>query len=280
MTTKKDSFERFTADRITFFENWKEASLDKKERKDLARIKVAFTAIAFEHWLLLHYEYSTAAFYNSREYYPYFDSNNYLTYRKLGQTKYFDKGYLLYKERAQFKAFFEQVETKAVPNALFLQNSYVALLLGRGLSHYEINPYCDLYHLIGSLINTNFLEIGTVCQIKTADDLNKNLLKDLSLNRNESRLQLSFQLVYQQPLLCREIEAALSFIVYAQNGEIRESSPQNIEFSGANIYRKGEQVEVEFDLAPFQQGESCCLYIDLKVLYPNKGKQLCYSFIA
>ncbi len=54
----------------------------------------------------------------------------------------------------------------------------------------------------------------------------------------------------------------------------------NDEGNGANIYRKDDQVEIQFDLAPFQQGESCCLYFDLRELYPNKGKRLCYIFIA
>ena len=279
LTTKKDSFERFEADRIAFFENYIETSLDKKEQKNLARIKIAFSAISFEHWLLLHYEYNATAFYNSREYLPYFDINNYLTYRKDGQIKLFEKGYLLYKEQAQFKAFFEYAETAAIPNALFLQNSYVASQIGRGVRFYEINPYCDVFHLIGSFINTKFLELGTVYQIKTNDGLEKDLLKDLSLTRNETRLSLSFQLVYQQPLFAKNIGAVLSFVVYPQNGTVQQAAPQNIQFN-SKIYRKDDLVEIEFDLAPFQQGETCCLYFDLKELYPYKGKQLCYTFVV
>jgi hypothetical protein len=279
LTTKKEIFERFEADRIAFFETNIKISLNKNEQKNLARIKIAFSAISFEHWLLLHYEYNETAFYNSREYFPYFDENNYLKHSKNGHEKPFKKGYLLYEEKAQFKVFFEHAEKTAIPNALFLQNSYVARQIAQGLSYYEINPYCDVFYLIGSLINTEFLELETVYQIKTNNDPKKNLLKDLSLTRNGTRLRLSFQLVYGQSLLNRNIEAVLSFVVYPQNGTVRKSAPNNIQCNN-NIYRKDDLVEVEFDLASFQQRETCCLYFDLKELYPNKGKQLCYTFIV
>ncbi|MFK7796530.1 MAG: RloB domain-containing protein [Aureispira sp.] len=279
LTTKKEIFEQFEADRTDFFEKKHKTSLDKKEQENLARIKIAFSAISFEHWLLLHYEYNATAFYNSREYLPYFDENNYLKHSKNGHEKPFKRGYLLYEEENQFKAFFEHAEKTAIPNALFLQNSYVAPQIGQGLSYYEINPYCDVFYLVGSLINTEFLKLGTVYQIKTNNDPKKNLLKNLSLIKNETRLSLSFQLVYKQSLFDRNIEAVLSFVVYPQNGTVRNFVPQNIQYN-SKIYRKDDLVEIEFDLASFQQRENCCLYFNLKELYPNKGKQLCYTFVV
>lgn len=279
LTTKKRDFERFEDAPVAFFEKYKGASLSKRERKDLNRIKVAFTAIAFEHWLLLHYEYNEASFYNSREYYPYFDEKEYLTYKSGNQKNFFKKGYLLYEKQTQFRAFFEQAETKAIPNTLFLQNAYATPRLNQGLSYYEINPYCDVFHLVGSLIDTAFLSLETDYQIKTSDDLEKDLLKDLRLSRTETQLQLSFQLVYKQALSAKKIESSLSFIVYPQEGPVRASVPTKIEFNNT-LYRKGDQVAMAFDLAPLQQGESCCFYINLKELYGDKGKQLCYFFIA
>jgi len=101
----------------------------------------------------------------------------------------------------------------------------------------------------------------------------------LSLTRNENRLVLKFQLVYKQQFMARNFEQALSFVIYPPNGAVRKLSPINIQFDNS-IYREKDQVEIQFDLAPFQQEETCCFYFDLKPLYPHKGKQLCYAFIA
>ncbi|MEY4906218.1 MAG: hypothetical protein RLZZ292_4033 [Bacteroidota bacterium] len=104
---------------------------------------VAYSCIAFEYWLLLHFEANTTAFYNSREIIQYFDEKNYFD-------KSFEKGWYLYKNENQLKLkpFFQNAQNAIRNNERLNQKQ-----LDDGKQFYEVNPYSDVFKLVKLLLN-------------------------------------------------------------------------------------------------------------------------------
>lgn len=278
LTTKRNSFEEIEKDIVNFFEQYQDKKLDKKEAKHLSNIKIAYSAISFEHWLLLHFEYNQTAFYNSREYLHYFDQQSYFGETNSGNfVNRFEKGYYLYENRKSLKFFWDNCELKAVPFALHLHKNHAVPKLTTGLKYFEINPYSDVQHLIGSLVNAVFLDIN-----KPYPDINiykagkkAVLLKNLQLQRTGNALDLSFSLALNESVMSRNITASLSFDIYQTTGLNRQLTPNNIQFN-TQIYRKDDNVSLEVELPILHANEFCLFSFDIEKLYPQKGIKLVF----
>jgi hypothetical protein len=278
LTTKRNSFEEIEKGIVNFFEQYQDKKLDKKEAKHLSNIKIAYSAISFEHWLLLHFEYNQTAFYNSREYLHYFDSKKYFGETISGSfVNRFEKGYYLYENKKRLKPFFEDCESKAVSFALHLHKNHAVPKLTTGLKYFEINPYCDVHHLIGSFMNTQFLEAGQLYAEISTDMAGKKavLLKNLQLQITENNLDISFYLALNESIMSRNITASLSFDIYQTTGLNRQLTPNNIQFNN-QIYRIDDNVFLRVELPILHANEFCLLSFDLEKLYPQKGKKLVF----
>jgi len=141
-TSKRDNLERLKNSREGLLP---ERTLTAKEKKNLRQIKVAYTSIAFEHWILLHFEYNRTSFYNSREHIRYFDKQAYfapLTY---------NKGWFLYEHRKGLSTFFKSAYPKAWLYSLYLYGFYILpLMREQAVSCHEMNPYSTIHHLIAA----------------------------------------------------------------------------------------------------------------------------------
>ncbi|UCH96309.1 MAG: RloB domain-containing protein [Candidatus Aminicenantes bacterium] len=51
-------------------------------------VKIAFSSISFEYWILLHFEYTTRSFINSEKIIDYLKSKSYIDYKKSDETVY------------------------------------------------------------------------------------------------------------------------------------------------------------------------------------------------
>ncbi len=105
------------------------------ETFDLARqnkVKIAFSSISFEYWILLHYENSNKSFYKSHEIIKYLKNKNYIDYKKNDVNLFNETKSLL---------------NKAKINAIKSQQYQIS---GNkiGTPVYEFNPYTNLNELI------------------------------------------------------------------------------------------------------------------------------------
>jgi len=108
----------------------------------LNRIKVAYTCISFEYWLLLHFEYNQIPFYNSREIVKYFDDKKYFNciFKEIIG---YEKGWHLYRllkeNQPIVKSFFNKYEDAKYNNIRLINYWYNKSFSGN--SFFEINPY-------------------------------------------------------------------------------------------------------------------------------------------
>lgn len=109
-----------------------------RETFDLAgqeKVKVAFSAISFETWLLLHYEYTARPFLKSEEIIKYMKNKGYLEYSKSATDVY--------------RKIKEKLDT-AIENAARLRQAQFETS-GAGTPAYEMNPYTDFDKLLQAI---------------------------------------------------------------------------------------------------------------------------------
>ena len=100
------------------------------------RIKVAFSNVCFEQWVLLHYEATQKSFTNCDGLVSYIKSNHDSSYEK---------------DVYCYERLGDKVQT-ALNNSEWLMNQ-VAVDISRGMPVWEINPYTDVHELISFLLN-------------------------------------------------------------------------------------------------------------------------------
>ncbi len=151
-------------------------------------IKVAYTCISFEHWLLLHFERCKLPFYNSECIIKYFDERDYFDGK-------FKKGWYLYSNIANnhVKAFFQQVH-QAFLNNIWL-NTQMQTEIASGKMFYEVNPYSDVFQLTNSLLQVtiaypniplHFRDLNNFCATPKEDTISVSFVfnrKKTVLNR-------------------------------------------------------------------------------------------------
>ena len=103
--------------------------------KDSA-IKIAFSAISFEYWILLHFENTSRAFMKSIDVIKYMKDKNYIDYSKGSKNIYFET-----KDKLDY----------AVRNAKILRKTQFS---GnpKGTPIYSLNPYTNIDNLISNIL--------------------------------------------------------------------------------------------------------------------------------
>jgi len=209
-------------------------------------VKTAYTCIAFEHWILLHFEINAQPFYNSREIIRYFDVKNYFN-------STYDKGWYLYenRENATIKAFFKSVH-KAITNNLIL-NTQMQPQIAQGKHFYEVNPYSDVNILAYYLLKSEYLKIVFLNTPLTHAKLE---LSDIYVTQNQSIINIYFYYNRSQSIFKKDIESFFP-IFDERNKAINFSiSVQYIHFS----IQKGDKVELKIEL-PSNYSPPCFLYL-------------------
>jgi len=174
-TTKKDDFTKlFENNRKIFFYNENaefistnskgKTAYDEKyfDAKILNKIKVAYSCISFEYWILLHFEYSTKPFYNSREIIKYFDDKHYFNCvfkQKMGYEKGWHLYRLLNERNNTIKNFFNKYPIAFQNNIILYSNLQQHNFISK--KFYELNPFTDIYQLTNYLLKQEFITIAT-----------------------------------------------------------------------------------------------------------------------
>ncbi len=204
--------------------------------KNWKNYKVAYTSIAFEHWILLHFEKNNNSFYNSREIIKYFDYKNYFN-TVFKENIGFEKGYHLYKllkeNNEVVKSFFE-LSYNAIFNNLILNNE-IQSQKTLNTKFFEVNPYSDVYKLTAFLLNKTYVEQAFQnIKVSFFD------FKDILVSYNEEKIYFSFIFDGKISILKNQI---------SENISIKDSNNSNIEidfeFNVHNVITKNDNVEIQ-----------------------------------
>jgi len=221
-TNKSNAFKLlYDEDHKAFFYDEDENFLSKNTReeevfeekyfdKNWKKYKVAYTSIAFEHWLLLHFEMNNQGFYNSREIIKFFDDKGYFNLEfKKNEPNGFIKGFHLYKllkdGNSQIEFFFK-LANQAIFNNLLLNNEMQSKI-NENNKFYELNPFSDVFVLTNLLLNNNNIKQAFV-NIETATISFKNILVQF----DQDKIKISFNFSGNNPMLKREIETSFSLV--------------------------------------------------------------------
>lgn len=255
-TTKKNEFDEY-------YQNPKPA------------IKVAYSCISFEHWILLHFEENTNAFYNSRELLHYFDRNGFLIFPSSEDLIYFKKGWQIYnflkrgsKEQRDIVEHFINNAHFAILNNITL-NTKKQSDITEGKKFYEINPYSDIYKLVYRLRNNSNLYIANTKSILTI----KNK-ENINIITNGFNINISYTYTGKKSILTKEILESISvFKIIEDEAEAETSKTIDIYSSDnspitSHIVREGDKVNISISLNE-QPSTSCLLF------YKEKNKKGC-----
>lgn len=150
----------------------KEAFDEAKEEINGKRVKIAFSSISFEHWVLLHFEKNNSAFSKSADI---------IDAKFATNETYFDD----YSKRAEVDIYpkLKNQTERAVENASWLRFSQREEIAKKPI--YEINPYTDVDVLVKRLLDIS----KTVKWAKLAETID---LKDadVTVNLSETNLQV------------------------------------------------------------------------------------------
>ncbi|MFI0490188.1 RloB domain-containing protein [Flavobacterium sp.] len=252
-TNKSNHFELlYDGDSKAFFYDEDENFLSKNARgedvfeekyfdKNWKKYKVAYTSIAFEHWLLLHFEMNNQEFYNSREIIKFFDDKGYFNLEfKKNQSNGFIKGFHLYallkKGNSQIISFFK-LANQAIFNNLLLNNEMQSKI-NENNRFYELNPFSDVFVLTNLLLNNNEIKQGFV-NVETATISFENILVQF----DQDKIQVYFKFSGKNPKMKTEI-ATLFSLVDLNNSKIQVELDINCE----TIIRKNDNVVIEIAL--------------------------------
>ncbi len=210
----------------------------KYYNKNWKNYKVAYTSIAFEHWILFHFEKNNSSFYNSREIIKYFDNKNYFN-TVFKENIGFEKGYHLYKllkENNEVVKSFFKLSNNAIFNNL-ISNNEIQSQINSNTRFFEVNPYSDVYKLTTFLLNKTYLTQAFL-NIKTSffD------FKDILVSHNEETINFSFIFDGKISILKNQISEKLS---------IKGSNNSNVEidlkFNIQNLVAKNDIVEIQIN---------------------------------
>jgi RloB-like protein len=225
---------------VKFHEKYFDAALLKK-------IKIAYSCISFEHWILLHFEKNNHSFYNSREIIKHFDVKKYFD-------KEFSKGWYLYeqlkleKPSQLVKHFFKQAH-QAIRNNVWL-NAMMQSEINKGKTFYEVNPYSDVFWLTSLLLNTPIIDIDKPISYRD--------LGNISVSKNNQIISISFVFGRKAPELKQNIDVLFS-VVDVDNVSIS----MNRSISCDEPIRKGDTVKMEITI-PYSHNAPFFLYFKEK----------------
>lgn len=165
--------------------------------KWLKDIKVAYSCIAFEYWILLHFEENVKPFYNSKELIKYMDDKSYFAGNYEKGKKRYEKGWFLYENlrNPEIKKFFTKVH-QAIRNNIYLNSTVIP----PDRKFYEINPYSDVHKLTSILLSKTIVE-----QIITHEDF-----KDIKVEVKLPQIIINFRFNKKQSWTSTQIEDLFS----------------------------------------------------------------------
>jgi hypothetical protein len=112
-------------------------------------IKLGFSSIAFEHWILLHYEQNRTAFPKSQNVIDYLE----------------DEGYFIgYSKKAEISIYprLKDLTQTAIENAAWLRMEMAKNLAACDNKIYELNPYTTVDELVMKLLDFNPVTYGYI----------------------------------------------------------------------------------------------------------------------
>ncbi len=196
--------------------------------KILNSIKVAYTCISFEYWLLLHFENNQTPFYNSREIVKYFDDKNYFNCVFKQEIGY-EKGwhlYRLFKENQPIvKSFFNKYDEAIFNNFKLINFWNTNLVVGQNF--FEVNPFSDIYILTHYLIKQE-----NIIFLKKEESFSFNRYKNIKISISVSSVSINFE--YSASFLWKQHKNSFSAISF-DNEQLEISSEKPIFDRGENI---------------------------------------------
>ncbi len=112
-------------------------------------IKLGFSSIAFEHWILLHYEQNRTDFHKSQNVIDYLKDSGYFTaYSKKANIPIYDK--------------LKDLTKTAIENAAWLRREMANNLAACDDKIYELNPYTTVDELVIKLLGLNQVTYGYI----------------------------------------------------------------------------------------------------------------------
>ena len=208
-------------------------------------IKLGFSSIAFEHWILLHYEQNRTAFPKSQNVIDYLEQAGYFT----GYSK---------KADISIYPILQNLTQTAIENAAWLRREMANNLAACDNKIYELNPYTTVDELVMKLLDFNPVTYGYITQTLkisdfsiTVNDVQRHcgitvsvcIVNHRNISYSVNNLcdhfylkdedQNKFQLVIDNPIIIEPSstqDIALEFEISSATGKLRlHFSPQQKE---------------------------------------------------
>lgn len=145
-------------------------------------VNIAFSSIAIEHWILLHYEQNKTAFNKSK------DAIKYLK----------DKEYFLDDPKDSETLIYSQLQEKtetAIQNAAWLRMEMEAELQNNDGKIYELNPYVTVDDLVRKLLNFPRVTYGKISETVRIAEIS---IKINSSQQNKNLLTIELTVINHQ----------------------------------------------------------------------------------
>lgn len=154
----------------------------QKPEKGEKIVNIAFSSIAIEHWILLHYEQNKTAFNKSRDVIKYLSDEDYF----VEDPK--DENILIYSQLQ------EKTET-AIQNAAWLRREMETELLANDGKIYELNPQVTVDELVRKLLNFKHVTYGKINQTVGIAQIS---IKVNSSQQNQNLLTINLTIINHQ----------------------------------------------------------------------------------
>jgi len=151
------------------------------EKASKYKINIAFSSIAFENWVLLHFERHKIAFDKARNLIDYLNHKNYFAgYNKKANTNI----YLKLKDRTEF----------AMENAVWQRKEMESALQQFNGNIFEINPYTNVDHLVAKILEINYEVIwGNIGEIIEIENLSVTVNRIIPDANNRLEIEISIE---------------------------------------------------------------------------------------
>ena len=176
-------------------------------------VNIAFSSIAIEHWILLHYEQNKMAFNKSEDVTDYLKGQEYF----LDNPK--DSETLIYSQLKE--------KTKiAIENAAWLRMEMETELEANGGRIYELNPYVTVDELVRKLLNFKHVTYGRINQTVGITEIS---IKVNSSQQNQNLLTIHLTIINSQNISYLINNSNQDFSVTNEDGESFPMSIANLE---------------------------------------------------
>jgi len=159
-----------------------EKAFDNVQKQGEKVVNIAFSSIAIEHWVLLHYEQNKTAFDKSQ------NVINYLL----------DKGYFIDNPKKEKTPIYSQLQAKtetAIQNAAWLRMEMETERQANDGKIYELNPYVTLDELVRKLLSFRHVTYGKIHQIVGIAQIS---IKVNSSQQNQNLLTINLTIINHQ----------------------------------------------------------------------------------